>query len=606
MKQKKHIFGKIILTIAPMTMMVPALLVGFRNNDVVNAKASSGSGTKNDPILISSSEDMLEVMTKVNNGTTDYANKYLSVTNNLSVALFATANGKTFRGHLDGGGFTITLSTSATGAVAMFNCVGSVASVSNIVFEGSLSGVGTMSSTVCVYNYGLISNVTNNCDISSTNENGIIGGIAASEIASSATATAKIENCVNNATISGTTYVGGIVGNLRIGSISDSINNGEVISTSTNSGGIAGGQVEHSTNNATITNCTNNSSVEGTQYVGGIAGNLIKGSISDSTNSGEISSSSTSCAGIVGIVGKDQSTICDVTITNCINEGNITSKGQAGGIAGGVFPQLTCTSCSNYGNISVSGNSGAGGIVGYIQSSTADAVFSITNCYSDGIITTKNGWAGGVFGYFSSSSLGTMNLTDVLSASKVEDTSATGRVGGFMAGQNSTTNVAFNLEKCQQIASISFSGSNYFSTGYVFGKIVKNIESNLAKNDKNHGSVLSDSTKKLIRAVRKFDCKYDAAIANDISTGINNLTGEEISALDLVKYFGENNYNGSYYRSALYIDSYLQTNASRSLGLIGIFQLNADSSLTITAIISLFVAVGALASFIIIKKRKNI
>lgn len=600
MKQKKHILRKVILTIAPMTMMVAALLVCFRNNNAVNAKALSGSGTESDPILISSSEDLLEVMTNVNNGT-DYKNKYLSVTNNLSVALFSTTNQKTFRGHLDGGGFTISLSTSATGAVAMFNCVGSVGSVSNIVFEGSLSGVGSKSSTVCAYNYGLISNVINNCDIYSTNENGIIGGIAASEIAT----TAKIENCVNNATISGTTYVGGIVGNLRIGSISDSINNGEVISSSTNSGGIAGGQEENASNNATITNCANNSSVEGTQYVGGITGNLRVGSISDSTNSGEITSSSTGCAGIVGIVGKDSSTISDVTITNCINEGNITSRGQAGGIAGGVYPQLTCTGCSNYGNISVSGNTGAGGIVGYIQSTNADAVFSITNCYSDGIITTNNGWAGGVFGYFSSASLGTMNLTDVLSASEVVDTSATGRVGGFMVGQNGT-NVAFNLEKCQQIASISFSGSNNYSTGYVFGNIVTNIDSNLAKNDKNHGTVLSDSTKKLIRAVRKFDCAYDATIANDISTGINNLTGAEISALDSIKYFEKNNYDGSYYRSALYIDSYLQTNASRSLGLIGIFQLNADSSLTITAIISLCIAFGALASFIIIKKRKNI
>lgn len=584
-------------------MMVAALLIGFRNNNVVNAKALSGSGTKSDPYLISSSEELLEVMNNVNSGTTDYSGKYLSVTNNLSVALSETANGKTFRGHLDGGGFIITLSTSATGgAVAMFNCVGSVGTVSNIVFEGSLSGVGAMSSTVCVYNYGSISNITNNCDISSENENGIIGGIAASEIAT----TAKIENCVNNATISGTTYVGGIVGNLRVGSVSDSINNGEVSSSSTNSGGIVGGQVAHSANNATITNCTNNSSIEGTQYVGGIAGNLIVGSVSDSTNSGGITSSSTGCAGIVGIVGKDQSTISGVTITNCINEGNITSLGQAGGIAGGVYPQLTCTGCSNYGNISVSSNKGAGGIVGYIQSATADAVFSITKCYSDGIITTNNGWAGGIFGYFSSASLGTMNLTDVLSASKVVDTSTTGRVGGFMVGQNSTTNVVFNLEKCQQIASISFSGSNLFSSGYVFGNIVKNIDSNLAKNDKNHGSELSDSTKKLIRAVRKFDCAYDVAIANDILNGINNLTADEISALDLTVYFGKNDYVDSYYRSALYIDNYLRNNASRTLGLLGIFQLNAESSLTITTIITMVISVGALVSFIIIKKRKSI
>ena len=659
MKQKKHILRKVILTIAPMTTMAAALLIGFRNNNAVSVEALSGSGTENDPFLISSSEDLREVMSNVDTSN-DYAGKYLLVKKDLSVELSATTNAKTFRGHLDGGGFTITLSTSATtGAVSMFNCVGSVGSVSNIAFEGSLSGVGSMSSTVCVYNYGSISNVTNNCDINSTAENGIIGGIAASEIAT----TANIENCVNNATISGTTYVGGIVGNLRVGSISDSTNNGEVISSSTNSGGIVGGQVANSANNATITNCTNNSSIHGTQYVGGIAGNLIVGSISDSTNngevissstnsggivggqvansannatitnctnnssihgtqyvggiagnlivgsisdstnSGEISSDSTSCAGIVGIVGKDQSTISNVTITNCINEGNITSQGQAGGIAGGVYPQLTCTGCSNYGNITVFSNKGAGGIIGYIQSNNKDATFSITKCYSDGIITTDNGWAGGIFGYLSSTSLGTMNLTDVLSASKVVDNSATGRVGGFMVGQNGT-NAEFNLEKCQQIASISFSGSNYFSSGYVFGNINKNTDSNLAENDKDDGLALSNSTIKLIRAVRKFDCAYDTTIANDILTGINKLRDDEISALDLIVYYGKNNNLDTYYRSALYINNYLQNNGSITLSLNNMVQLHAESSLT--TILAIFITVGALASFIIIKKRKSI
>ena len=596
MKKIKHLIQVITLSVIPVALLGVCLFKA--SEPMTKTIALDGEGTSENPIIISTSAELEEVMSNVNSGT-DYANKYLSINSDLSVTLIATTNGKTFRGHLDGGNHTITLSTSATGdEVAMFNCVGSVASVSNIVFTGNLSGVGAKSSTVCSWNYGTINNVINNCKLTSTNTTGYLGGIAASEIAT----TANIKNCVNNAEISGATYVGGIVGNLRVGSISDSINNGEVISSSTNSGGIVGGQVAHSANNATITNCTNNSSIEGTQYVGGIAGNLIVGSISGSTNSGEVTSTLTSCAGIVGIVGKDQSTISDVTITNCINEGNISSKGQAGGIAGGVYPQLTCTGCSNYGNITVTGNSGAGGIVGYIQSSTADAIFSITKCYSDGIITTNNGWAGGVFGYLSSSSFGTMNLTDVLSASKVVDTSATGRVGGFMVGQNATKAI-FNLEKCQQIASISFSGSNYFSSGYMFGEINENIDSNLALNDKDHGLELSNSTIKLIRAVRKFDCAYDAAIANDILTGINNLTADEISALDLIVYFGKNNSIDTYYCSALYINNYLQNYDSRTLGLNNIVHLNAKSSLTIIAI---FIAVGALASFIIIKKRKNI
>lgn len=538
MKKIKRLIQVIALSIVPVAL----LGVNFfkASGPMTKTIALAGEGTSEDPIIISTSAELEEVMSNVDSGT-DYANKYLSITNDLSVSLTKTTNGKTFRGHLDGGNHTITLSTSATGdEVAMFNCVGSVASVSNIVFAGNISGVGAKSSTVCSWNYGTIKNIINNCQLTSTNTNGYLGGIAASQIAN----TASIQNCVNNAVVSGNKYVGGIVGNLRVGTISNT------------------------------------------------------------TNKGNVTASSTSVAGIAGLIGQANNKEFDAVITNCINEGNISGTGQVAGIAGGIFPKLTCTSCSNYGDITTSGNSGAGGIAGFINSNMS-STFSFTDCYSSGTVTTNAGWAGGLFGYAGSGSLGTISFTNVLSASKVVDNSATGNIGGFMAGQNSTA-ATFNLVKCQSMASISYSGSNAFSTGIALSKtnIVADEDTNLAVNDKEHGVELSDTTIKLIRAIREFNCSYDSTMASIVSTGVDNLTPDEIDVLFLTVHYGANDYADTYYGSALYINEFLSNNVS---GLNRIFPgitLN-NKAVLIAVIISVSAILGSL-SLLLLRKRKSI
>lgn len=537
-KAKNIIRGIAIAAISAVLVGAPLIALSRKQSKV---EALSGSGAVDDPILISTSSELESLLSEVNSGT-DNSGKYFYITNDLSINLVATSNGKTFRGHLDGGGNTITLSTNDTGtAVAMFNCVGSVGSVSNIVFDGTLSGVGQGSSTICRFNYGTISNITNNCEISSTNSDGYLGGIAAQQI----DASALIQNCINNAAISGVKYVGGIVGNLRVGTISNSINRGNV------------------------------------------------------------TSSSTSCAGIAGLIGQTNSSSYNAIIDGCINEGNVSGTGQVGGIAGGIFPKLTCSNCSNYGNVSASANSGVGGIAGLINSNVADATFSFTNCYSSGVVTTGAGWAGGIFGYALSASLGTINFNNVLSASKLVNTSEAGNVGGFMAGQNSKSST-FNLDKCQSIASIDYNGSNAFSTGISISatNIGTNEDSNLAVNNKEHGLELSNTTIALLRAVRKFSCSYDASIASAISSGLSNLSSDEIELLDLTVHYGAGDYLNNYHQSALYIESYMSANLGGSGRIF--FETNLkDNSVALIIVCGSIIAFGAACIFALRKRKSN-
>lgn len=539
MKKSKHIIKAIAITSASLAL-VGVSLFGAKGN-VYETHAVGGSGTKDDPILISIASELEEVMSNVDSGSNDYSNKFLLITNDLSISLNATTNAKTFRGHLDGGGYTITLSTSATGrAVAMFNCVGSAATVSNITFAGNMSGVGHESSTLCSFNYGTISNVINNCSLSSTNTTGLLGGIAASQISASA----LIENSTNNANISGTQKVGGIVGNLRIGTISNSI------------------------------------------------------------NTGSITSSNSCCAGIAGLIGQSNDSNNNAIINDCVNEGNISGKGQVGGIAGGIYPQLSCNNCSNYGNITTTANSGAGGIAGYINSADSSSTYSFTNCYSSGTVTTTAGWVGGVFGYASSASTGTISFNNVLSASKVVDTSTTGNDGGFMAGQNSTT-ASFELVKCYTMASISYSGTGAFSTGIALSKtnIVKNEDSDLPVNNKQPGLELSNTTIKLLRAIREFSCEYDSTMASVVSTGFNNLTSDEIALLDSITYYGQSSDYHSYYVSAIYIKNYLNNGPSGTNRIITEGAFN-ENSIILIIISGGFVIVG-FAFLLFLKKRRN-
>ncbi|MBQ2512570.1 MAG: hypothetical protein II534_04425, partial [Clostridia bacterium] len=202
-----------------------------------------------------------------------------------------------------------------------------------------------------------ITNCTNEGSVTHTgSKSSMIGGIIAYQQGQSLV----IENCVNTGTVStaiGT--AGGILG--RFGGDNDY--NPEGIRT------------------VTIKNCLNTGAVTGTTYVGGILGHArsAKVVIESCTNKGEIkavydnaekkSGGKNDAGGIFGSTGSDNSTStaaatkwypCDLFIRKCINEGNVTCEnGRAAGILSyswcggrnGGYPHSEVTDCVNKGTI---------------------------------------------------------------------------------------------------------------------------------------------------------------------------------------------------------------------------------------------------------------
>lgn len=138
-------------------------------------------------------------------------------------------------------------------------------------------------------------------------------------------------------------------------------------------------------NEGAIDGVTNSATVDasGSYNVGGITGFNDEGTVSDCVNNGDV----TGISKAGGIVGENAG-----TITSCANNGDITNPGSgkngAGGIAGRNGNNNTAVetgiiiNCYNTGDISVSNGRWGGGITGFQNS-----LSSVTNCYNLGSIT---------------------------------------------------------------------------------------------------------------------------------------------------------------------------------------------------------------------------
>ncbi len=194
--------------------------------------------------------------------------------------------------------------------------------------------------------------------------------------------------------------------------------NGTVTNTGNTSatgvGGFAG--LAGSAGRATFENCINNAKISGGTYVGGIMGSSSQWQfvpvLINCKNTGEISASSSTTGGMMGF-GQASS-----IITKCVNTGKISSVGNnVGGIIGWSYGALTLSESYNAG--SITGNAYAGGLVGLLNKNTASHIMdcfnagaitgtqagfspagglvgrtevevSIENCYNSGTVSSVN------------------------------------------------------------------------------------------------------------------------------------------------------------------------------------------------------------------------
>ena len=328
---------------------------------------AGGTGTPDDPYLISTSAQLAYLAQQVNGGT-PHEGKYFRQTENFDLAdkkwTPIGSSSQAFRGHFDGGNKGVyCLNVDMTGSYAgLFGRISS-GSVRNVrVFSGSVKSTG--------FNVG-----------------GIVGALVGNS---------SMENCTASVNVSGNANVGGLVGSISGSTVSNChFLSGEITGIGNDNlfiGGIVGNA---QSSVSTVSDCSANASVKGKSGVGGLCGWFgnedhvfskctMKGSIT--ITGGE------SCGGLVGQLYDSKG-----KLEKCRFEGSINREGSAGGIAigsdgcsenasaGVTFPGCECIIDAQT-NTSLKGEK-----VGYIANKSADneKVRADNYDYSDITVTVK-------------------------------------------------------------------------------------------------------------------------------------------------------------------------------------------------------------------------
>lgn len=186
------------------TIRVMAVKEGYEDSNVTmftNTPEPSGSGTQQDPYLISYAEQLDWFMNSTDHNT---ANKHAKIIADISGASSVTHSISNFTGSFDGGyykidGLTHALFTSINGGT-----------VKNVMLDNVSISSGT--NVGAIVNEASGSSKIYNCGVLSTNGSSISGSGSVGGIAGLIDGYTKVVNCYNYATIAGGSYAAGIVG----------------------------------------------------------------------------------------------------------------------------------------------------------------------------------------------------------------------------------------------------------------------------------------------------------------------------------------------------------------------------------------------------------
>ena len=268
---------------------------------------------------------------------------------------------------------------------------------------------------------------------------------------------------LNNMTVSGTNYIGGVCG-YNLGSITNCEVSVNISYIKANDykvyvGGIAGrsnGCLDNNVSYGTITI----EDISAENYVGGLTG-CFEGSIVKGANSSLnciVSGNNNSCIG--GLIGSFYGSIT----TDCYATGSVTAtvsgyNVNAGGLIGGFYGSIT-TDCYATGSVTVSGyDVNAGGLMGSFYG-------SITDCYATGSVTASGSYvyAGGLIGsFYGGSSITDCYATGSVTASGNSYVYAGGLIGSFSGGSSITD--------CYATGSVSASGYDWLYAGGLIGML---------------------------------------------------------------------------------------------------------------------------------------
>ena len=416
---------------------IPAIVVLLLSFSIfhgsVQAQYSGGTGSPEDPYLISTLADM----NQIGQNYTDW-DKCFKLTADINLSAYTgtqfgcigTDNTHAFSGVFDGNGHTIsgfTYTAENSYYIGVFGFISDAGRVENIsLVDVNVIGLSCVGGLVG-YNNGTISNCNSTGAVTGVDNSGYIGGLVGYSGGS-------ISNCYSTGTVTGgnySYYLGGLVG-VSDGSISN------CYSTSSVTGGdnsyCFGGLVGYS--GGSISNCYSTGNVAGgdySHYLGGLAGQS-NGSISNCYSTGAVTGEDYS-EYLGGLAGQSNGNISDCNSTGTVTGGDYSY--YLGGLAGQSNGNIS--NCYSTGNVTGGDNSNSlGGLVGYNSNLFSDS--NISNCYSTGMVSgTSN--VGGLVGYRAN---GTISLCYFLTTSGPNDGNGTPLTDAQMKQQSNFVGWDFN------------------------------------------------------------------------------------------------------------------------------------------------------------------
>jgi hypothetical protein len=320
-------------------LVLPSICFGY----------SGGSGTTEEPYQIATAEDLNDI----GNHPEDWGKHFILV-NDVNLAGYTGTQFRiignsttTFTGVFDGNNrrvLNFTWNSSGRSYIGLFGYVGIEGQIKNVALE----------------------NVSINA-VSGNYTGGLVGWNKGS-----------INNCYSTSAVSGSQYVGGLVGYNIEGSISNCYSMGSVSGSS--SSYYVGGLVGRNSSGS-INNCYSTGAITGRSYLGGLVGYNYFGSISNCYSMGSVSGSSSSYY-VGGLVGRNSSS----SINNCYSTSTVSGIRYVGGLAGR-NSSSSISQCYSMGT--VSGSSSTGGLVGENSGSISGCYFLITSGPTNGLGTPK-------------------------------------------------------------------------------------------------------------------------------------------------------------------------------------------------------------------------
>ena len=461
-----------------------------------DAAFSGGSGTEEDPYLISTAEDLFSLADQINGETNGYAYREAHYRMTADIDLggkewMPIGLGELFGryglcGVFDGDGHTVSgmkITADKNDVKRFYGLFGYVSgTVRNLTVSASELDVqsDTAASTGAVVGKVDFEGVIENCHV--TSDVTVTGSYSTGGIAGASYG--MVSGCENAASVTCTSAVGsvgGIAGQLAgspelaatSGIMTDCSNTGTVTA-----GGDGGGVVGLALSTAQIIRCSNSGAVICEEDAGGILGTIHASDaestvVTDCSNSGPVSGKQ-ACSGIVGHSGGGSHAV----LTGCTNSGDMTGGTYMGGIVGYACftsknAELNIADCVNSGSISASEEvaaSDVGGIVACAVSTSGK--LTVENCVNTGNVEGHDANAGGILGGYLSA-LGdnsvamTVSLTGCSNSGNISGGSF--GVGGIVGEVDASgyPAVEFSAADCTNSGSLYAQNANVLMGGIV-------------------------------------------------------------------------------------------------------------------------------------------